>query len=269
MADWDSRQYLKFKAERTQPAIDLARRMELQQPEKIADIGCGPGNSTFVLQQMFSNAEIIGYDNSTNMLETARKNCPQAKFEFCDATKDLPKLGSDFDAVFSNACLQWLPEHKKRVPELLGMLKPRGTLAVQVPVNFEEPIHKIIQAAAVSEKWKKYFPHPRIFYTLTPEEYYHILIEHSSALHMWQTTYFHVLPSHGAILEWYRSTGLKPYLDALPDDKKPDFENDVMEQVREAYPLQKDGRVIFRFPRLFLQQSNKRKSAPFWGRIFC
>lgn len=49
MSDWNSELYLKFKAERTQPAIDLARRMELEKPEKIADIGCGPGNSTAVL----------------------------------------------------------------------------------------------------------------------------------------------------------------------------------------------------------------------------
>lgn len=256
MADWNSQQYLKFNAERTQPAVDLARRMELKQPRKIADIGCGPGNSTGVLRQRFPNAEIIGFDNSENMLQTARKNCPQAKFEFCDAVRDLPKLGSDFDAVFSNACLQWLPEHRKRIAELMGMLKPGGMLAVQIPVNFKEPIHKIISAAAVSAKWKDYFPHPRIFYTLTPEEYYDVLSEHSSGFQMWQTIYYHVLASHNAILEWYRSTGLKPYLDALPEDKKPEFESDVMEQVKKAYPLQKDGRVIFRFPRLFFTAVN-------------
>lgn len=251
MADWNSRQYLKFQAERTQPAIDLARRMELQQSGKVADIGCGPGNSTLVLQRMFPNAEITGFDSSENMLETARKNCLGAKFEFCDASKDLPNLGSGFDVVFSNACLQWLPEHTKRIPELIGMLKPGGTLAVQVPKNFEEPIHKIIQATAASDKWRNFFPHPRVFYTLTPEEYYDLLTECSTTFQMWQTTYYHVLPSHNAILEWYRSTGLKPYLDVLSEDKKPEFESDVMKQVEKAYPLQKDGRVIFRFPRLF------------------
>lgn len=251
MADWNSQQYLKFKAERTQPAIDLARRMELKGPHKIADIGCGPGNSTGVLQQLYPDAEITGFDNSENMLASARENCPQAKFEFCDVSCDLPNLSSDFDAVFSNACLQWLPEHAKRIPELVGMLKPGGTLAVQIPVNFEEPIHKIISAAVASEKWRSFFPHPRIFYTLTPEEYYGILTESCSEFKIWQTTYFHVLPSHQAILEWYRSTGMKPYLDVLPSEKKPQFEADVMEQVKKAYPLQKDGRVIFRFPRLF------------------
>lgn len=251
VSDWDSRQYLKFKAERTQPATDLARRMELESPRKIADIGCGPGNSTAVLQSMFPEAEITGFDSSEDMLRAARESCPGARFEFCDASRDLPALGTDFDAVFSNACLQWVPAHKKRIPELLGMLKPGGTLAVQVPMNFEEPIHRIISAAAASEKWRRFFPHPRVFYTLAPEEYSDLLADCSSGFQMWTTTYFHMLPSQEAILEWYRSTGLRPYLDALPAERKAGFEADIMEQVRAAYPPRKDGRVIFRFPRLF------------------
>ena len=47
--DWNSKQYLKFKTERTQPAIDLVNRINLVSPDKILDIGCGP-NSTQVCQ---------------------------------------------------------------------------------------------------------------------------------------------------------------------------------------------------------------------------
>ena len=45
MNDWNSNQYSKFENERTQPSVDLLRRINFVQ-KSILDIGCGPGNST-------------------------------------------------------------------------------------------------------------------------------------------------------------------------------------------------------------------------------
>ena len=56
MADWSSSQYLKFKNQRTQPAVDLAMRVVEKRPETVVDIGCGPGNSTAVLRRIFPDA---------------------------------------------------------------------------------------------------------------------------------------------------------------------------------------------------------------------
>ena len=53
MTQWSSDQYLKFKQQRTQPAIDLAKRIAGKIPYAVLDIGCGPGNSTAVLQKTF------------------------------------------------------------------------------------------------------------------------------------------------------------------------------------------------------------------------
>ena len=44
MSDWNSRLYLLFEIERTQPAIDLANRITADQPDKVLDIGCGPSH---------------------------------------------------------------------------------------------------------------------------------------------------------------------------------------------------------------------------------
>ena len=69
---WDSAAYLRFKAERTQPSIDLVKRIDLEQPRKLLDVGCGPGNSTQVLADAFPNAlRIIGIDSSPEMIEAA------------------------------------------------------------------------------------------------------------------------------------------------------------------------------------------------------
>lgn len=53
MGNWNSTQYMKFQKERTQPAMDLAARIDFDVPKQILDIGCGPGNSSAVVKSMF------------------------------------------------------------------------------------------------------------------------------------------------------------------------------------------------------------------------
>lgn len=251
MKDWSSAQYLKFAKERTQPAIDLVNRIHMDNPRKIIDIGCGPGNSTGVLADKFPDAYILGVDKSENMITAARKNYPTLDFKLCDITIELSSLDGDYDIVFSNACLQWVPDHESILKQLFGLLKNRGILAVQIPMNYNEPIHKIVREIASSQKWKDCFLNHRIFHTLSPSEYYDILSDLSDDVNIWETVYYHIMENHNDILEWYRGTGLRPYLNALDDDKKTEFENDTMERIIESYPKQKNGKIIFRFPRLF------------------
>jgi trans-aconitate 2-methyltransferase len=49
-----------------------------------------------------------------------------------------------------------------------------------------------------------------------------------------------------------RSTGLKPFLERLGSDSdKKDFEEMVLMEIIKDYPLQKNGKVLFPFKRLF------------------
>ena len=258
MAKWDSGQYLKFEAQRTQPSVDLAARIALDAPGDVLDVGCGPGNSSRVLARRFPGARVHGIDSSPEMIETAKNDLPECAFSLCDAGKDLASLGSAcFDVVFSNACIQWIPDHPKLVRELLALLRPGGVLAVQTPMNYEEPIHQIIGELVAGEKWKGAFAQPRIFYNLEPGQYFDLLAEAAADFTLWQTTYYHVLDSHAAIMEWYRGTGLRPYLSVLSQPDKAAFEADVLAQVVARYPKQRDGRIIFRFPRFFFTATAK------------
>lgn len=252
MSGWNAQQYLKFKKERTQPAIDLAARIEYDAPAKALDVGCGPGNSTAVLKARFPGANVTGADYSGNMVETARKDYPELEFIKCDISAELDSLPHDYDIVFSNACLQWVPDHPSLLPRLMGLLKPGGLLAVQIPMNYQEPIHKIIEATVAQSPWTELIPYMRLFYTLSQEQYFDILSEVSTDFTLWQTTYLHRMPSHQAIMDWYSSTGLRPYLDAAVSEAARDgFYQEVFSQVREQYTIQKKGEIIFRFPRFF------------------
>ena len=251
MSDWNSEEYLLFKEERTMPAKDLADKIVKHDPENILDLGCGPGNSTNVIFYKFPGAKILGLDKSENMIETAENTYPNLNFKNYDINKDLSFLNGSMDIVFSNACLQWIPDHNSLIPRLLDLLKEDGALAVQIPNNADEPINKVIRKVISTEKWNKLIEATGAITILPPEKYYDILSDKCSKVHMWETTYYHVLNSAEDILNWYKSTGLKPYLSLLDKEVQKDFEKDILEEIKINYPPQKDGKVIFKFPRLF------------------
>lgn len=256
MVTWDSEQYLRFDTERTQPSRDLATQLPADDGTvaRVLDIGCGPGNSTAVLRERYPHARILGVDSSPDMIAAARAAHPDIEFALCDVSRksQLDALPHDVDVVFSNACIQWVPDHARLIPNLIGLLREGGTLAVQTPMNYEEPIHRIIAELVHSPRYADRLPQQREFYNLTPPDYWELLHAHAARFRMWKTTYMHTLPSHEAIMDWYRGTGLRPYLQAFADDaERAKFEHQVFERVCDAYPTQSDGSIIFPFPRFF------------------
>ncbi|MEE3499647.1 MAG: trans-aconitate methyltransferase, partial [Ruminococcus bromii] len=57
--------------------------------------------------------------------------------------------------------------------------------------------------------------------------------------------------SFDSIIEWYKGTGLRPYLEQLTESDVDDFVNDVYVELKKRYKMQKNSEILFRFPRLF------------------
>lgn len=249
MSEWNSELYLKFKRQRTQPAEDLARRIEKYAPKivTVADLGCGPGNSTAVLRSVFPNAEIVGIDNSENMVEKARQTYPDIDFRL----GEVQNIDGKYDLIFSNACLHWIPDHHALLPYLTEHLNDGGVLAVQIPINWDEPLYKIIKSTAQQSNFDFSGAYFEKNDALSPNEYYDILSTCASSFDIWETVYYHEMASHEDLINWVRSTRLKPYLECLSDDDKKAFEAELLENVKEEYPIMKSGKVIFKFRRLF------------------
>ena len=66
----------------------------------------------------------------------------------------------------------------------------------------------------------------------------------------------HVLDGAEAIVSWYRGTGLRPFLNALPECDRAQFLAEYLDAIRPAYPTRVDGRILFPFRRLFLVAYN-------------
>ena len=81
--------------------------------------------------------------------------------------------------------------------------------------------------------------------------YYRVLKPHAARGDVWITTYHHPLAGAAAIVEWFNSTGLRPFLDPLSEAERGDFLALYESEIAKAYPAQSDGTVLLPFPRLF------------------
>ncbi|HWV52456.1 trans-aconitate 2-methyltransferase [Pseudorhodoplanes sp.] len=255
MADWSAQQYLKFEDERTRPARDLLAQIPLATARRVFDLGCGPGNSTELLVARYPDAEITGIDSSPDMLRQARTRLPQCRFIEADLTHW--SAPADADILYSNATFQWLPDHLGVMLRLLNGLKAGGVLAIQVPDNLDEPSHVWMREVAHEQPFVRLLPkNPRDRAVLpSVGEYYDALKPHCARLDIWHTLYQHALDGAEAIVEWVKGTGLRPFLDPLPPAERDAFLRAYTARIAAAYPARYDGKVLLRFPRLFIVAS--------------
>lgn len=247
MSRWDPEKYLEFETQRTQPAIDLALRVRDKAPLNILDIGCGPGNSTAVLHNIFPDSHITGIDNSAEMIDKARARYPEWNFEVCSATQ----IEGEYDLIFSNACLQWVPDHRKLLPGLFDNLSEKGVLAVQIPMNADEPIFRIMDSMVKEDRWGIDSEIVETNRTLLPEEYFDVLASLTEKFNIWETVYYHKMPSVDSMVEWIKGTRLRPYINVMEEEKAEALLTSIRKEAEKVYSVQENGEIIFRFHRFF------------------
>jgi trans-aconitate 2-methyltransferase len=248
---WNPERYLAFGDHRTRPAVDLLARVALAAPARVADLGCGPGNSTALLCARWPEAEVLGVDNSVAMLAKARASGLPARWLEADLAGWTP--AAPCDLLYSNAALHWLPDHATLLPRLVAALRPGGALAVQMPRNFDAPSHVLLRAVADEGPWAQRLAAGVLRAPVAaPDWYYDLLAPQTAALDIWESEYLHVLEGADPVLDWTRATALRPVIAALEPAEQARFEADYARRLRAAYPRRADGRTLFPFRRLFI-----------------
>lgn len=250
---WDPGQYLKYSSERARPFFDLLARVQADEPRYVVDLGCGPGNLSAALAERWPSAEVLGVDNSPEMIEAARAGTgqhPRVSFQLADIQDWQP--GRPVDVLVSNAVLQWVPGHHDLVARWPGMLSPGGWLAFQLPGNFDQPSHAILRDLAASDRWRPLLSGAELNRQAEdPGQYLDLLARAGCVVDTWETTYLHVLQGADPVAEWYRGTGLRPVLSALGEQHAEEFLAAYRERVRVAYPPAPYGTVL-PFRRVFV-----------------
>jgi trans-aconitate methyltransferase len=104
-APWNPRLYDDRASFVSELASDLVVWLRPSPGERVLDLGCGTGTLTAEIARR--GALVTGIDSSAEMIEAAREKYAELRFDVVDG-QALPYLG-EFDAVFSNAALHWMP----------------------------------------------------------------------------------------------------------------------------------------------------------------
>lgn len=218
---WNPDQYARFQAQRSKPFHDLAGFVAARPGMKVVDLGCGTGELTATLHAHLGAAQTTGVDSSETMLARAPSFAAAglrfARHDiraFCAASDDR------FDLVFSNAALQWLPDHDTLWTQVAQLVGPGGQLAVQIPANDDHPSHVCAQRVARQEPfatalggWARHFPVEK------PEWYSAKLFALGfDEPRVELRVYPHVMPSPASVVEWTKGSLLTAYQRRMSPD---------------------------------------------------
>lgn len=105
----------------------LVEMLDPRPGEHILDLGCGPGQLTQRIAD--HGASVVGLDAAPEMIGQARQNFPNLRFVLQDAAN--MTLDDEFDAIFSNAALHWMPQADAVAAGMHRALRKGGRLVAE------------------------------------------------------------------------------------------------------------------------------------------
>jgi trans-aconitate 2-methyltransferase len=247
---WEPQTYLRYADIRFRAGLDLIARIPKSEYPTIYDLGCGTGHLTRILADTFSSSPVIGIDSSSEMLAEARREFPSIDWQQADITSWRPSAPAGL--IYSNAALQWVPDHETLLPSLLKQVRPGGVLAMQVPRHFESPSHLGLKELVMQSEWRSRLEPLLLAPVPAPETYWRWLLPHARNIDVWETIYLQVLDGQDPVVNFMRGTALRPFLTILPEPDAARFVEAFAERMAAAYPRQPNGQTLFPFRRLFL-----------------
>ncbi len=124
---WDAKLYDDKHAFVWEKAKGVVELLSPRAGERILDLGCGTGRLTAEIAT--TGADVIGIDQSPEMISQARAQFRALHFEVADARH--MHFERQFDAVFSNAVLHWIVEPELVVRAVGTALVPGGRFVAE------------------------------------------------------------------------------------------------------------------------------------------
>lgn len=255
--DWDAKAYQQFSRLRQRPVNELLDRVDLQNPKRIYDLGCGTGIATQLLAKRWPRAQLQGIDSSPQMLDEARGLPIKALWKQCDLLAWQPEQPADL--LFAAAVLHFLDGHETLLPRLLGYLNPGGCLAAHMP-DWRDALWYRLMLETLEDAGPGGTPlgTPELRQRmasrplLTLEDYYRLLAPLTTSLDIWETEQLQVVNGKSPVYDWVKVSALRPVMQALDSAQQARFIYHYLMRVHEHYPPEGDGCTLFAFKRIFI-----------------
>lgn len=222
---WNPDTYNQFKSERSAPFYDLLALLKVQPGLEVIDLGCGTGELTGKLADTVPGSNVLGVDSSEEMLGKSRQiGGSTLNFECISIENQLEKE-QQWDVVFSNAALQWVPDHETLFPRIMTKIKPGGQLLVQMPSQHHNITNHLLNELATQGPFASVFAGwNRLSPVLELDHYAQLLFENGSkSMQVFEKIYPLILKDVDELLTWVSGTALIPYLERLPESLKAPF----------------------------------------------
>ena len=108
--------------------LRVLRRVEHR---RVLDVGCGTGLLSARIGRELPQAEVVGCDFSSGMLQRAAERAPERGWVRADALR-LPFGDASFDALVSTEAFHWFPDQGAALVEFFRVVAPKGRLLLSL-----------------------------------------------------------------------------------------------------------------------------------------
>jgi trans-aconitate 2-methyltransferase len=255
MTRWDAADYHHHSSAQQTWARELFAKLDLAGDEYVLDVGSGDGKITAELAEQLPRGVIVGIDASAEMVAFARDTVPPERyprltFERMDA-RELT-FEDEFDVVFSNATLHWVVDHRPVLAGIARALRPGGrTLLQMAGEGNARDVVAAMDLVCAEPHWCGCFDGFTFPYGFhAPVAYGAWLVEAGLTPRRVELVPKDMTQAGGAGLAgWIRTTWL-PYLERVPEERRPELIEAVVSRYLAAHPPDADGLVHVAMTRL-------------------
>jgi trans-aconitate 2-methyltransferase len=237
---WDASDYANHSQGQFGWAMANIGKLALQGNESVLDIGCGDGKVTAEIARLVPGGRILGIDQSEEMiaLATQRVQLPNVAFRVMDA--QALEFAGEFDAVFSNSTLHWVPDQAAVVRGIARALKPGGRVVLSMGGRGTAAI--VFKALEGMTEFLSNLPAPHYF--MGPEQYGPWLADAGLRADRVELVRKPMrLADPDALEGWLRTTWMM-YSARVPEERRAEFLRELTERVRKDCAIAEDGALL-------------------------